>query len=52
MADEYNTHLLGNIKRIIHEQMRRELTKRFLKLMSLLVMPVSSAFEGQLAYMY
>jgi hypothetical protein len=45
-------HLLSNIKTIIHEKMRGELIPYFLRLMSKLVLPVGSAFEGYLDFMY
>jgi hypothetical protein len=52
LGEEYNTHLLSNIKPIIHEKMRGELTPYFLKLMGKLILPVGSAFEGYLDHMY
>lgn len=52
LGEDYNTHLLSNIKIIIHEKMKGELTPYFLKLMGKLILPVSSAFEGYLDYMY
>ena len=52
IGEAYNTNLLTNIKAIIHEKMRGGLTNYYLRLMSKLVLPVSSAYETYLDFMF